>query len=570
MGSPLVSPRFRRSEKQKGGFYGTVAPPPFCRHTQTSRQGRRLVLAVSGHVFARPLPFLPLSREETPVSVVGPLPLNLSQEDQVWERDRYGMVRTMWWTGGMAMRAFRACSTSARTQTWALADGVVSFARRRPPPPREEAERLLEHGLAQVGGGKSGAPAAKILLEWQAMEAEKDTKRALEKAKEAVLAASQDEDREEDACEVRVASHEAVARLCTRLGMDAEAVESARQAVQEAEEISEDTPMLEWKENGVPTAWLRAYGALGSAHLAAGDVSSAMDACSICADVFPDPQEVEKCAPELSPKESSVACAFLDDLGRLHHVLSGLPESSGESDMEVWLQSHEAAEQCYKMCIKLLQTAKQKNEGTVELTGSLPALEVLEADAHCGLSQLYVCTQSWKEAESHAEMCLTAAERAGEDSHPRIGMALLQLGHIFYHTNRLTLGEGLYRKAGELLKDTAAHDFPNKVVVHPTTIALWNWRYSQLLSLMPKRGSEVAALKEEAIQLWKSATNLRCEDASVQGLLEEAMGGIGRSVDASSEEAGTKRSRMCKRSAVMILRMGRVIIPGHWPWANKL
>lgn len=467
------------------------------------------------------------------------------------------------------MRALRACTASARTQAWSLADGVVSFARKRPPPPREEVERLFEHGLAQAGG-QSGAPAAKILLEWQAMEAERDTKLALEKAKDAVRAAVQDESGEKEVCEVRVASYEAVARLCTRLGMDAEAVESARQSVQEAEEALEDTPMLQWRKDGLPTTWLRAYGALGSAHLAAGDVSSAMDACSTCADVFPNPQEVEECAENLSPKEISVACAFLDDLGRLHHVLSGLPESSGESDMEVWLQSHEAAEQCYQLCIKLLQTAKRKNEGSVELASSLPALEVLEADAHCGLSQLHVCTQSWKEAESHAEMCLAAAERAGEDSHPRIGMALLQLGHIFFHTNRLTLGEGLYRKSGELLNDTVAHDFPNKVAVHPTTIALWNWRYAQLLSLMPKRGSEVAALKTEAIQLWKSAANLKCEDGPVEGLLNESMGGVGRSPDQSNEEEKKKTSRVCKRSAVMILRMGRVIIPGHWPWANKL
>ncbi|GAB4817145.1 hypothetical protein N2152v2_004191 [Parachlorella kessleri] len=127
-------------------------------------------------------------------------------------------------------------------------------------------------------------------------------------------------------------------------------------------------------------------------------------------------------------------------------------------------------------------------------------------DAHLTDAQLSMHTEDWDAAEAKLTKALAAAEGISSDSHPRVALVLMLLGFAYSRSARVTLAEGLFRECSKMLQltPTRAEDI-ELTMVHPSIGALLSWRYCQLLTALPNRGTEAAAWHKMAGCLWEEA-----------------------------------------------------------------
>ncbi|KAK9822424.1 hypothetical protein WJX74_006006 [Apatococcus lobatus] len=113
--------------------------------------------------------------------------------------------------------------------------------------------------------------------------------------------------------------------------------------------------------------------------------------------------------------------------------------------------------------------------------------------------------QQWEQAEDKADSLVVIAESISSREHSRVAVVLAILADIMAHTQRVTLAEGLFRQATKLLALDPSKVLPGAAdgttPVHPTVTAWIAWRYVQLLTVLPRRGTEVGAWQEAAESL---------------------------------------------------------------------
>ncbi|OAE25945.1 hypothetical protein AXG93_1712s1240 [Marchantia polymorpha subsp. ruderalis] len=155
--------------------------------------------------------------------------------------------------------------------------------------------------------------------------------------------------------------------------------------------------------------------------------------------------------------------------------------------------------------------------------GAMSSQEVL-AGALAGLGQVALHSGDFDEAEAKLTMALNYAEQISGDKHRRVGVVLACLADVYARrgkargTGDLTLTEGLYRKATELLEaplpDDPAFDKFNhhaasgKDLDLADVTSLARARYGAFLSHMKKRESEASKLQAWAAATWKGPRSL--------------------------------------------------------------
>lgn len=133
------------------------------------------------------------------------------------------------------------------------------------------------------------------------------------------------------------------------------------------------------------------------------------------------------------------------------------------------------------------------------------------ADAWLTEAQAGIAAAEWEAAEQALSSALAAAEAVSGASCPRVAPVLLLTAYTYSRTGRVTLAEGLYREAAKMLQlGPGSADAIELAMVHPSMGALLAWRYCQLLTAMPRRGTEAAA--------WEKLARALHEEAPIGGL----------------------------------------------------
>lgn len=95
--------------------------------------------------------------------------------------------------------------------------------------------------------------------------------------------------------------------------------------------------------------------------------------------------------------------------------------------------------------------------------------------------------------------------------HWSVAVPLVHTGYVYARSGRVVLAEGLYREALRRLAASvdgaggfaAAAPAAPPTDAHPSTVALAAWRFSQLLSVLPRRDSEAARWADLAQDEWR-------------------------------------------------------------------
>lgn len=144
------------------------------------------------------------------------------------------------------------------------------------------------------------------------------------------------------------------------------------------------------------------------------------------------------------------------------------------------------------------------------------------ADIFLGHAQTLHKASRYEEAEKKLEEALTAAEAVSGARHPRVGLVLLAIARVYARTRRISFAEGLYKEASKLLNvhvgpPGQAKPSSQGPKAHASIVALLCWQNAQLLTALPKRGTEAGWWEETARSAWKDAGGLN--KSSIEGTL---------------------------------------------------
>ena len=194
-------------------------------------------------------------------------------------------------------------------------------------------------------------------------------------------------------------------------------------------------------------------------------------------------------------------------------------------------------EEALTLASRAAEAARQEAQGarTTPEGGSIdPMLQptiTSEAVADCLLlqAQCLIEEKDWEKAEARLSEALSAVEQLSsphQATHIRIAFILLPLAFVYSRTGRVTLAEGLYREISKIMRITPSSAESVEVAeVHPSIGALAAWRYAQLLTALPRRGSEADGWHKLAKDLYDDAPLKRVlEPATVFGTLDNLQG----------------------------------------------
>ncbi|KAL6776872.1 hypothetical protein ACKKBF_B03815 [Auxenochlorella protothecoides x Auxenochlorella symbiontica] len=151
-------------------------------------------------------------------------------------------------------------------------------------------------------------------------------------------------------------------------------------------------------------------------------------------------------------------------------------------------------------------TAQGSHAALGPLSSPLRCGEAL-ADAHLLRAQVHGLQGRWEESEESLAAALSVVEGVSAGGHPRLAFPLALLAHVYSRTARVTLAEGLYREATKLLQLDPRREAPSvsapaaPAPAHWTVGAMLSWRYGQLLTALPRRGTEAAAWQALGLRL---------------------------------------------------------------------
>lgn len=194
------------------------------------------------------------------------------------------------------------------------------------------------------------------------------------------------------------------------------------------------------------------------------------------------------------------------------------------------------APEALALASRAAEAAQQEAEGARSASGGptdpmLPPTLCTEAVADCLLiqAQALIEEKDWEGAEARLSEALTTVEQLSGPAaatHIRVAIILLPLAFVYSRTGRVTLAEGLYREISKILRITPISAESVEVAeVHPSIGALAAWRYAQLLTALPRRGTEASGWHTLAKDLYDDAPLKRVlEPATVFGTLDHLQG----------------------------------------------
>jgi tetratricopeptide (TPR) repeat protein len=202
----------------------------------------------------------------------------------------------------------------------------------------------------------------------------------------------------------------------------------------------------------------------------------------------------------------------------------------------------------------------QKRAETLNEAGGLGGSPVLaqEQIVDALLQQAQVCLdlEEWEGAEQTLSDALSITESLNSQGsvmqpyrgHVRVGFILLSLAWMYSRTGRITLAEGLYRETLKIFNLNINEGMGGDSLLglelpfHPSVGALAAWRYAQLLTALPGRGTEASAWQSLASDLYDDAPIRRVVDpVRVFGSLELLTG-------KGSPGCGVVLDLMCRRA----------------------
>ncbi|DBA79143.1 TPA: hypothetical protein ACH3X1_008980 [Trebouxia sp. C0004] len=255
-------------------------------------------------------------------------------------------------------------------------------------------------------------------------------------------------------------------------GKDEQALQLAQQAVKNSHNLLSREELTPAKQQ----ALLEATACLAGVLHATGDSEGAAAQCQTALTLVHDDD-----ASGGVFSKSAVAAA-LKQAAALRLAQGQLSEAAG-----LFGQSCAAAEQC------------QEVGSNTSLRPPVWQQQVA-ADVMLGAAQTAAAQHSWDKAEELLSKALNLAEQlhGGDSQNPQVGVVLGLLGHVYARSKRITLAEGLHRQAVKLLRMDPSASPSETLPVHSSLAAAGAWRYSQLLTALPRRDKEASAWKQVA------------------------------------------------------------------------
>lgn len=179
------------------------------------------------------------------------------------------------------------------------------------------------------------------------------------------------------------------------------------------------------------------------------------------------------------------------------------------------------------------------------------AAEEIVADAKLLMAQSCMYRSAWEDAEEKLNDALAVVESIVQTTtgsggqHPYIGMTLLPLAEVYSRTGRVTLAEGLYREIAKILGLSPAEDKKGRTAVHPTVNSFVAWRFSQLLTVLPKRETEATAWKNLSFDIYDDAPLKRLTDPDVMFGSLDRLSGRGTNGQGVVLDLMTRRALPC-------------------------
>jgi hypothetical protein len=159
----------------------------------------------------------------------------------------------------------------------------------------------------------------------------------------------------------------------------------------------------------------------------------------------------------------------------------------------------------------------------MDLTRSPRAAEEIVGDAKLLMAQTCMHRSAWEEAEEKLNEAIEVVEPIGTKA--TLAMSLLPLAEVYSRTGRVTLAEGLYREVAKLLELDPSAGKMGGTDVHPSVNSFVAWRFSQLLTVLPKRETEAAAWRDLSFGAYEEAPLKRLTDPEVMfGTLDRLSG----------------------------------------------
>jgi len=147
-------------------------------------------------------------------------------------------------------------------------------------------------------------------------------------------------------------------------------------------------------------------------------------------------------------------------------------------------------------------------EGRTGLCESAPLELETRAAAMCGAAQAEIRLKRFEEAEGRLGEALEVQEALFGEGDARVGASLLILGLLYFRTQRVTLAEGLLRKASGLLGCPGLPGAPPAgapVPCHPSLQTLALTQLREVVSVNEKRATEAEELDRAVASLLKPA-----------------------------------------------------------------
>ncbi|KAL3686023.1 hypothetical protein R1sor_004045 [Riccia sorocarpa] len=444
-----------------------------------------------------------------------------STSDSSWRRDFRGRYADIWCSGWRGDRRHYAASStdSSESDGEAIASQMIDYAAssKKDESAQLEAVRVLEQGLnfLQSRGSAATQAAGKVMLTLATVHWDGgNLADALDVLQEAA-------NLEGASLEMRVTAMEALIGVLLRMHKDSDALAEAHKCLKLVKEA-----------DGLPKGVRQELEFRATATVQFVEHVSKF---KYTGDIL-DMSGLSSWLTDKDAQIDGVAAALLG-LGECAHSRANLSQ----------------AKDLYEKAAALADSSLSKRTSGMS-AGAMNSREVLMG-ALASLGQVALHSGNFDEAEVQLTKALNYSEQISGDRHPRVGAVLACLADVYAKrgkargTGDLTLTEGLYRKASELLRAPLPDDPESgKDSDLGDVAAIARARYGAFLSHMKKRESEASKLQAWAAATWKGPRSL-ADVLEIEGSSKT------RNVTHTKNEEDTEIGKC----VVVDVRLGRVL-----------
>ncbi|KAI8109866.1 hypothetical protein M9434_001145 [Picochlorum sp. BPE23] len=413
----------------------------------------------------------------------------------------------------------RVCLSSTAAST-SVVDDIVTFARQASKGEYDQVLDVLKTGIRSKPGSIGTSRLYLVEAELRANRGEWDN--VVELCRQSASVASDMSPGSQEESRNRAEVELAACRLGTRALLighkDAEAFQTAQQCL----DIARKSFSAVGSEDKRWQAMVLSTSVAGLVQHASCEFDSAGDSFENVMSLLESDNGARTALDHLIPEALKQAAAFFAAQGKKERAVS------------LGMRSIAAAEE-------------RLASNTLDPLLSPRVAEEVVGDAKVLMAQSCMYRKAWDDAEEKLNDSLSVvesvAEGSGNDQHPYLAMVLLLLAEVYCRTGRATLAEGLFREIMKILSvSTAGEGSKGTIAVHPSINSLASWRYSQLLSVLPKRETEARAWKDLATDIYEEAPLKRLTEpgdmfGSLDRLSGKGSGGQGVVLDLMTRRA---------------------------------